>query len=131
MDQKVAVARAREATGTGDSIPAEVYRVRRLDRKDEFYYLILFGKQPSTVAVATVNARTGDVENWARSPGIRPHFSIGSAEARRLAGMPETASVELVWKPCLGSRSPLYPLWEVRANGQTRHVDQQGNVKPA
>ena len=128
MRQEQAIARARTVTGTIESVPAQSYSVRRLDRANEFYYLIVFGEPEATVAVASVNSITGDVENWARSSGLRSHLSIGATDAKRLSRMSDDATVELVWKPCVESRSPLYPLWEVRTPDGTRFVDQQGNV---
>jgi hypothetical protein len=129
VDPAEAEAQARRAIGIGASEEAQLYGVRRLDRENEFYYLIVFGPPRASVAVAAVNGTTGDVENWARSAGLRGHLEIGPEEARRLVpGMPEWASVELVWKPCRASRSPLYPLWEVRAGEEVRYIDQQGHV---
>ena len=104
--------------------------MRRLDRSDEYYYLIVFGEPHATLAVAAVNAATGDVENWARSGGHRAHLSTDASAARRLAALDESAHAELVWQPGPQTRSPLYPLWEVRGlAGRTRYVDQQGNVR--
>jgi hypothetical protein len=97
-----------------------------LDRSGEVYYLVVFGEPGRTIAVAAVNGASGDIESWARSSGAREHLEVDEAQARRLCRAPASANAELIWKPGRLSRSPLYPIWEVRAGRDVCYVDQQG-----
>jgi hypothetical protein len=123
-----AIARARTAMGLDAAVPARAWRIRRLDRTVDVYYLVVFGAPDAAVAVTTVGAARGEVRTSAHLPGVRPHLLIDAAQAVTLAGLGARAHAELVWRPSHVSRSPFYPLWEVR-NATTRvYVDQQGVV---
>ena len=126
VEQAEAVARARQTIGIDARATARAYRVRRLDRSGEFYYLVVFGGPGLTIAVAAVNGASGDIESWARSSGAREHLEVDEAQARRLCRATASASAELVWRPGRVSRSPLYPVWEVRAGREVCYIDQQG-----
>jgi hypothetical protein len=126
VEQAEAIARARQTIGVDDRAAARAYRVRRLDRSGEFYYLVVFGGPGMTIAVAAVNGASGDIESWARSSGAREHLEVDEVQARRLCRATASASAELVWKPGRVSRSPLYPVWEVRAGREVCYIDQQG-----
>jgi hypothetical protein len=126
-----AIARARAALGRAAQEAARAWRTRRLDRPDEDYYLVNFGPDAATTAVATVDAASGEIRSTARLPGAGPHLTVEATQAVELAGLDASAATELVWRPCRASRSPLYPLWEVRTSTQTVYVDQQRRVWPA
>jgi hypothetical protein len=111
-----------------DNTPAHVWRVRWLDQPGEAYYLVIFGELQAAVGVATVDLAGGEVMNWARLPGVGPHLMVDEETALQRASFPPGAQAELVWKSCVGSRSPLYPLWEIQARGRVVYVDQQGKV---
>ena len=121
-----AEARARAALGVAPAERAEALLVERLDRPDEAYYLVLFGPEPATSAVATVDASTGRVTSVARLSGGRPHLGVARERALQIAGIFDAPAVELVWRPCQASRSPLYPIWRVVGATATVFVDQQG-----
>ena len=110
------------------SLPAQAWKVRRLDRPEDNYYLVVFGDEPAAVAVGVVAAVSGEVKTTARLGGRRPHLLIDSAKAMTLAGLGDDVQFELVWQPCRASRSPLYPLWQVSTTTKTVYVDQQGKV---
>lgn len=124
-----AVARVRAAVGVANSITGRAWPVRRLDRSDETYYLVVLGDESASVAVGTVNAATGDVGSSARLPGHGPHLEVDAQRAKALAGAAETASAELIWRPSAVSKSPLYPIWEVTLPSGTVYVDQAGSVR--
>jgi len=126
VDQAEAIARARQAIGIAPQTPGRAHRVRRLDKSGKTYYLVVFGEPGKTIAVAAVNGASGDIESWAKSPGAREHLEVDEAYARRLCRAPASASAELVWKPGRVSRSPLYPIWEVRSGRDVCYVDLQG-----
>jgi hypothetical protein len=130
ITQPEAIERARVATGVGASIPARTWRVRRLDTPGDSYYLVVLGEEDAAVGVATIGLRKGDVQGSARLPGTGPHSILEANEAATLAAGTEGAQIEMVWKPCPASRSPYYPLWEVRTALKVVYVDQQGRIWP-
>jgi hypothetical protein len=93
------------------------------------YYLVVLGDDGAAVAVGTVSAVTGDVGSSAHLPGRGPHIEIDAVRARALAGAGEKAVAELVWRPSLVSKSPLYPVWEVALPSGPVYVDQTGSVR--
>jgi hypothetical protein len=123
-----AIARARAAIGLEVTQAARAWRIRRLDRPGDDYYLVVFGEEQAAVAVAAVGIEGGEVRTSARLPGLGSHLPLDPEQASRLAGLGESAQVQLVWQPCRASRSPLYPLWEIRSASRTAYVDQQGLV---
>lgn len=123
-----AIAGARAHLGLDSSVRAEAWRTRRIDRPGEEYYLVIFGEHEAAVGVAAVDVARGEVMVSAALSGHRSHLSIDAQTALRRAGSPVDARIRLVWQSCTGSRSPLYPLWEIRADERTVYVDQQGVV---
>src|SRR5215471_5643210 len=69
-----AIARARTAMGLDAAVPARAWRIRRLDRAVDAYYLVVFGAPDAAVAVTTVGAASGEVKTSAHLPGVRPHL---------------------------------------------------------
>jgi hypothetical protein len=130
LSPETAVARARGALGLPASVTGRAWRTRRLDRPGDAYYLVVFGPEDAAVAVAAVDARSGEVQSSARLPGAAPLPVVDAARALELAGVGDGAQAELVWRPCRASRSPLYPLWEVRSGADPVYVDQQGKLWP-
>ena len=108
--------------------PGRAWRVRRLDHPSEAYYLVELGHSNAATAVGIVDAGTGEIGSYANLPGTVSHITLNAARAAELAGGGEAAHVELVWMACNASKSPLYPLWEVRTASGLRYVDQQGHV---
>jgi hypothetical protein len=125
-----ALARARAALELEPSLHGDAWPVQRVDQTGG-YFLVVFGRPEAAVAVAAVDSETGELLSSARLAGIGPHFAVTAQEAVRRAGMsPEESAARLVWRPSRQSRSPLYPLWEVREAGHTIYVDQQGATWP-
>jgi hypothetical protein len=83
------------------------------------------------VGVAAVDVATGDVTTWATLPGTAPHTLIDAETASRRAGLRGKSRAQLVWRSSPGSRSPLYPLWQISTDEETVYVDQQGTVWPS
>ncbi|HJQ34949.1 MAG TPA: hypothetical protein VJ866_22560 [Pyrinomonadaceae bacterium] len=128
LSAEEAVAAARRELGLDGGAAGSALRVRRLDREGAAYYLVMFGDDHATVAVAALDADDGRLESAARLPGRTAHLSVGRERARELAGLGQTARAELVWAPCRATRSQLYPLWEVSDGGARVFVDQRGGV---
>ena len=119
----------RAAVGAASGVAGRAWPVRRLDRPGETYYLVVLGDEGASVAVGTVNAETGDVSSSAHLPGRGPHLEVDAVRARALTNAGETAAAELVWRPSLVSKSPLYPVWEVALPSGPAYVDQAGSVR--
>ena len=119
-----AVELARAAAGVGPAVEGRALRVRRLDRPGTQYYLVLLGEE----AVAAVDVDGGAVLSWAAVSGL--HLVVDEDEARQLAGARDLTQPQLVWRSSAESRSPLYPLWEVRLGESSVYVDQQRSVWP-
>lgn len=128
LTSEEAISRGRSALRIAESVLAQAWRIARLDRAGEVYYLVVFGEKNASMAVAAVHAERGDVETSARLPGLRPHLSIEATSAKHLAGAGDSSIASLVWRPCSASRSPLYPLWEIRDESGCVYVDQQSRV---
>lgn len=130
-----AIAGARLHLGLDPAVRAQIWRTRRIDRPGEDYYLVVFGEPEASVGVAAVDIASGEIMIWAALPGNRPHLPIDADTALRKSGFPSGARTHLVWQSCRGSRSPLYPLWEISAEGKIFYVDQQGvlwkSLKPS
>jgi hypothetical protein len=112
-----------------ESTLGKAWKVRRLDHPGEFYYLVQLGDTNASVGVAVVDTQTGEVGIYAKLPGVGPHITVDASQAQELAADGNMAQVELVWMPCEASKSPLYPLWEVRTPRGVQYVDQQRNVR--
>jgi len=83
------------------------------------------------VGVAAVDVATGDVTTWATLPGTAPHTLIDAKTASRRARLCGKSRAKLVWSSSPGSRSTLYPLWQISTDEETVYVDQQGTVWPS
>jgi hypothetical protein len=109
---------ARTITGVPPTIHDHAVHVRRLDRPEADYYLVVLDG-----ALAAIDATDGKPLTWAKV--ANPDLPVDEAQARELASLPSDASAELVWQSSTASRSLLYPIWEIRLRGQTIYVDQQ------
>jgi hypothetical protein len=118
-----AIARAAAALGTTD--PATALRVERPDQIGRDYYLVTFGPEAATTAVAAVEAGSGVVMSSAKLAGQRPHLTVTRQRALEIAAAGSGAEAKLVWQPGAASRSALYPIWKVSGPGGTVYVDQQ------
>lgn len=128
ITQEEAIHNAKSKLGFEESTPGRAWRVRRLDRPSEAYYLVQLGESNAAVGIATVDTYTGEVGVYASLPGVGAHMAVDVQLAIELGGGGEAAQAELVWMPCRASKSPLYPLWEVKTLGVVKYVDQQRRV---
>jgi hypothetical protein len=120
-DDAVAIARgAFDAALPGKT---STWRVERIDRPGQAYYLVIFGDDRSPVAVAAVTVDTGERMTSAFLNGTRPHLSVDAARALRLANV-DRGVAKLVWRPCSASMSALYPFWSVTSSTGTVFIDQ-------
>jgi hypothetical protein len=131
VSEREAIDLARRRLALGPETRARAFRVRRLEPPGGSYYLVVFGEPAAALGVAAVEVATGEVTNWAALPGTGPHALVDAETAIRQAGSPAGSRAALVWRSSPGSRSPLYPLWEVSTDEQTVYVDQQGTIWPS
>jgi hypothetical protein len=126
LDEETAIRSAIEHAHADPRAPAKACRVRRLDREDAFYFIVLIESDPADVVL--VDGHTGRVTSTAR---INPGTSLLATtqhDAATLAGLDPADEAELVWAPCEASRSPFYPFWRIRRGSEVRFVDQRGIV---
>jgi hypothetical protein len=121
-----AIEAARSWFGFGPETLGEAQLVLRLDTAPD-YYLVTLGDPDRSVAVATVDAKSGEVREAGRAPGNRRHLAITRDRAAELSGLSGIRSIQLVWRASRATRSPLYPAWRVSAD-RIVYVDQQGGV---
>lgn len=123
-----AIEAARLALRAPAEAPASAWRVRRLDRAHAAYYLVVVGEARSAEGVVAIDEETGAPRGLARLDGGPSPIAVDADRARAVADADSQAQAELVWQPCQASRSPLYPLWEVRVGTTLAYVDQQARV---
>lgn len=128
ITQEEAIHNAKTKLGIRESTPGRAWRVGCLDRPSEAYYLVELGDSNAAVGIAIVDTDTGEVGVYANLPGVRAHIAVDAQLAIELAAEGASAQAYLIWMPCSASKSPLYPLWEVRTPNGVKYVDQQRRV---
>jgi hypothetical protein len=119
-----AIRRAQRVLGFGDVIRSRVWRVDRLDRPNDSYFLVELGGENTADAIATVDRVSGEVTHSAR---LRHEAHLKTPQELLGKGnLSAGVEIKLVWRPCDASRSPLYPLWQIRTNGNLTYLDQNG-----
>jgi len=124
IGKRDAIVRAQRVLGFGDDdITSQAWLVDRLDKPNHSYFLVELGKE-NAGGVATVDGVSGEVTHSARLQHEAhlksPQDLLGKRSLR------PTAEIKLVWRPCDASRSPLYPLWQIRTNENVFYIDQNG-----
>ena len=125
--------------------PGRPQQVVRLDRPNEYYYLVPLESDEGTVALAQVDARFGvfnslqllnrPVQEWfvpresvmKRVEGKKFQFA---EDTGRLTVHPGTycLSPTLVWMPCRESFSPHLPFYKLTVGGQNIYIRTDGEV---
>jgi hypothetical protein len=128
--------------------PVSAHLVQRLDRRDEFYYLIVVHRGEQPTAIIRGDALHGtfhgalSLEGATRSPIIAPDDAVAAARRavidRRdghgrivLRDDAFCLSPVMVWRPCQESRSPYYPFYQITVGADTIYVGHDGRVYPA
>ena len=120
-DVEAAVELARATVGVDESVPAEVFPVRRLDR-DNTYVLVQLGRPGEPGWVAAVDLDHSDVMTWAANAS--GESTIPTQRPPELA----SGDTELVWRPSRSSPSPLYPLLRISNDEGEWFIDLAGEV---
>jgi hypothetical protein len=121
--ERRAVDAARSRLGIGADEPARSWKVGRLASGARAFFLVVFGAHERATGVAAVDAETLDVRESARLPGRGAHAVMSADAARAIAGLDDASEATLVWEPSAASRSPLYPLWQLRGADASVWVD--------
>jgi hypothetical protein len=120
-DVEAAVGLARATVGVDESVPAEAFPVRRLDR-DNTYLLVQLGRLGEPGWVAAVDVDHSDVMTWAANAS-----GESTIPTQRPPTLPE-GEAELVWRPSRSSPSPLYPLLRISTDEGEWFIDLAGDV---
>jgi hypothetical protein len=111
-----------------ESVLASVWKVINLRNLDENYFLVIFGTESASVAVATVGCKIGNIKASAQLSGTSHHLNISKRRALELTGYNKNAQIEMVWEPCSLSYSQLYPIWKVSNSQGIYYVNQEGII---
>jgi hypothetical protein len=128
VTESEAIASARAQLRLGEHVAVDAWKVQRIDRTGESYWLVIFGERDAAVGAGAIDAQTGEVMVSASLPGTQKQLAVDAATALQIAGMPPGTPIRLAWKSCPASRSPLYPLWEIVGGNETIYVDQQAKL---
>lgn len=139
--------RAKWAPVLRRTTPAEPVLVQRLDRRDEYYYVVPMGSDPHNMqVVVSIDAMTGRYRQSALLGNPAPTLTKIDpvAEAQKLAGhrveldehrgfitlRPHGTSVHptWVWKPCRESFSPYYPFQLLTVGAQRLYKRSDGRI---
>ena len=125
--------------------PVSAHLVQRLDRRDEFYYLITVHQEDKPTAILRGDGLYGTFQGALslagadRSPIIEREAALAAARTAvidlgdgsgriPLRDGAFCVSPTLVWRPCQESRSPYYPFYQITVGGVTIYVGYDGRV---
>ncbi|PYL07806.1 MAG: hypothetical protein DME33_09295 [Verrucomicrobia bacterium] len=123
IGEREAIMRAQRVLGFDETIMSRAWAVRRLDRPTGSYFLVELGEKNMTGAVATVDRVSGEVTHSAR---LRGEAHLKTPQELLGGDLRTDVEIKLVWRPCDASRSPLYPLWQIRTDEDLFYLDQNG-----
>jgi hypothetical protein len=127
--------------------PKTAHLVQRLDRRDEFYYLVTVYQDDKPSAIVRGDGLYGTFQGALalagtdRAPIIEREAALAAARnavidrgdgAGRIPLRDGAFSVypTLVWRPCQESRSPFYPFYQITVGGLNIYVGYDGRVYP-
>lgn len=128
-----------------DSTPGKPVLVQRLDRPDEYYYLIPFRKGRAITAMAMMHADDGKLGRFSAYENPRKNYILSqSTMKKKIVGKSIRIkdhkgklvfreggfkmSSTLVWKPCMESMSPLYPFHVATIDGKQVYIGCNGAI---
>ena len=121
-----------------DATVTEPLLVKRLDRKDSFYYIVPFNKDTKTTLIVIIDAKTGAFKetSYMKEPMTYPKINKENAKNILIVFLNDKKATEeilrqeptLVWKPSEQTQSPYEPLWEIHVGSKNWYIDQKGKV---
>jgi hypothetical protein len=127
--------------------PDGAHLVQRLDREDEFYYLVTVHQAGKPTAILRGDALYGTfhgalaLQNVEHPPIIEREAAL-SALRNSIVDLGDglgriplreggfSVYPTLVWRPCMESRSPYYPFHQINIGNRTIYVGYNGRVYP-
>jgi hypothetical protein len=128
MTEAEAIDLSREYFKLNKSVRAAVFKVINLLNENSSYFLIIFGEENASVAIAAVNIRSGEIKNSARLTGQVPHLTINKEKAIELTASPKNSRTEMIWKPGRLTKSQLYPVWKIHSPTGIVYINQSGVI---
>lgn len=120
------------------AVAAEPLLVERMDRPDDFYYIVPFNKKEKTTVLVIIDARTGEMKEatYLKEPAIYPSVSWKEAQHKLIVHLREPKAEEeisrqnpaMAWKPSEESQSPYEPFWVIKVGGKSWYIGQNGKV---
>jgi hypothetical protein len=127
--------------------PTAAHLVQRLDRDDEFYYLIVAEQNGKPAALLRGDALHGDfhgalaLTKEVLPPIIEPEAALAALRRSPIDLGHDKGRIplreggyalypNLVWKPCAESRSPYYPFRQIQIGSRSIYVGFDGQVYP-
>jgi hypothetical protein len=123
--------------------------VRRVDRADEFYYVVTLSRSGRASARMAISARTGallrchgistregDLTRWVPPSDVlkaregRTLNSQAGCESLIVRASSATILPTLVWRPCAASVTPLLPFHVVAIGDTVAYIRVDGRVYP-
>jgi len=128
--------------------PVSADLVQRLDRRDEFYYLVTLHQEGRPTLIVRGDGLYGTFQGALaltgveRSPIIAREAALAAAREAVIDLGDGSGRIPLregafcvyptlVWRPCQESRSPFYPFHQIAVGGVTIYVGYDGRVYPA
>lgn len=111
--------------------------VQRIDRKNEFYYLVPLLRGEKVVAVVILDAKNGQFMEMSQVRESEEYFLLQEVEAKEILlhklaqkkwRKKKIISSSLVWQPCEQTQSPYAPLWKFIINKHEFFVSQDKKV---
>lgn len=122
-----AAARARTLAAPRAAVALASDLVERLDGGNA-YFLVRLGEPDGGGLIVAVDALTAAILSVARLDDVDRHRLPDRHDAVRWADYPEDSAARRVWAPSRATRSPFYPLWELKAGTECAYVDMNGKV---
>ncbi len=127
--------------------PVTAHLVQRLDRQDEFYYLVTLHQEGKPTAIVRGHGLNGTFQGALsltgadRPPIIEREAALAAARTAVIDRGDGSGRIQLrdgafavyptlVWRPCQESRSPYYPFYQIAVGGMTIYVGYDGRVYP-
>jgi hypothetical protein len=131
-----------------DARATHAHLVHRLDRPDEYYYLVTLARGKATTALVRLDALRGTfLGAHAASESAGPAIIDREAALRIVRGRTVDFGGDLgripiregafcfypalVWRPCRESRSPYYPFYQLTVGSSLIYVGVDGRVYPS
>jgi hypothetical protein len=125
------------ASGRAEITADPPRRVRRIDRENEFYYLVPVQHEGDWTVVARIDAQSVSYAgSQVRSAGgyhiIEPEealLQLAGFDEYKLSRDALTVLPDMVWRPCREAASPYYPLYQIDFKGVFfRFIGYDGTV---